>query len=254
VHRNPRPRPSVHPTRDLWKAPGAFTGQVEQDDHPSAVTAVPELVPLYPRDTVLRPVHYATEHLNRRTIGRFRRRIVLVPPPTARLRKLPERKTHPGHPTDRIQQNRTVSRRHRVLVLVHNPLTIRPRDHAERHAIKAPPAADEELDYRRYWLTALLDDLADDDLADDDPVDRAAPATAVFADVADLALVSRGHWSGTGRWLTRRLREIDPALGERLVAGLQAAVHGGVSGLRSCGDAELDRIGGPLDSGYGRHA
>ncbi len=108
----------------------------------------------------------------------------------------------------------------------------------------------DELDDRRYRLTALLDDLADET----DPVDRAALAAAVFTDVADLALVSRGHWTGTGRWLTRRLREIDPGLGERLAAGLQAAVHGDVSALRSCGDAELDRIGGSLDSGYERHA
>ncbi len=108
----------------------------------------------------------------------------------------------------------------------------------------------DELDDRRYRLTALLDDLTDET----DPVDRAALAAAVFTDVADLALVSRGHWTGTGRWLTRRLREIDPGLGERLAAGLQAAVHGDVSALRSCGDAELDRIGGSLDSGYERHA
>lgn len=87
----------------------------------------------------------------------------------------------------------------------------------DRWAAGPARLTDDELDDRRYRLTALLDDLADET----DPVDRAALAAAVFTDVADLALVSRGHWSGTGRWLTRRLREIDPALGERLVAGLR---------------------------------
>jgi hypothetical protein len=57
-----------------------------------------------------------------------------------------------------------------------------------------------------------------------------------------------------GRWLTRRLREIDTDLNENLLAGLQAAVHGDPSALRSCGETELRRIGGPLDSGYERHA
>lgn len=109
---------------------------------------------------------------------------------------------------------------------------------------------DDELEDRRYRLTALLDDLANET----DPADRAALAAAVFIDVADLALVTRGRWSGAGRWLTRRLREVDTDLNDNLLAGLQAAVHGAPSILRSCGEAELQRIGGPLDSGYERHA
>jgi hypothetical protein len=120
----------------------------------------------------------------------------------------------------------------------------------DRSATGPSELTDDELEDRRYRLTALLDDLADET----NPVDRAALAAAVFTDVADLALVSRGHWSGTGRWLTRRLREIDPDLSENLVTGLQAAVQGDVSALKNCGDAELKRIGGPLDSGYERHA
>jgi hypothetical protein len=110
--------------------------------------------------------------------------------------------------------------------------------------------ADRELEDRRYRLTALLDDLADET----EPADRAALAAAVFTEVADLALVTRGCWSGTGRWLTRQLREIDTDLTEELLAGLQAAVHGATSALKSCGEAELRRIGGPLDSGYERYA
>jgi hypothetical protein len=43
-------------------------------------------------------------------------------------------------------------------------------------------------------------------------------------------------------------------LSENLVAGLQAAVHGDASALKNCGDAELKRIGAPLDSSYERHA
>jgi hypothetical protein len=120
----------------------------------------------------------------------------------------------------------------------------------DRWAAGPARLTDDELEDRRYRLTALLDDLADEA----DPADRAALAAAVFTDVADLALVSRGHWSGAGRWLTRRLREVDADLSTSLLAGLQAAVHGDVSDLKSCGEAELERIGGPLDSGYERHA
>jgi hypothetical protein len=120
----------------------------------------------------------------------------------------------------------------------------------DRWSAGPAPLTDDELDDRRYRLTALLDDLADET----NPVDRAALAAGVFTDTADLALVSRGRWSGTGRWLTRRLRETDAELSDNLAAGLRAAVHGDATILLSCGRAELDRLGGPLDRGYERHA
>lgn len=120
----------------------------------------------------------------------------------------------------------------------------------DRWSAGPAPLTDDELDDRRYRLTALLDDLADET----NPVDRAGLATAVFTDTADLALVSRGRWSGAGRWLTRRLRETDAELSDNLAAGLRAAVHGDATILLSCGRSELDRLGGPLDSGYERYA
>jgi hypothetical protein len=118
----------------------------------------------------------------------------------------------------------------------------------DRWSAGPAPLVDDELDDRRYRLTAMLDDLADEA----DPADRAALAAAVFTDVADLALISRGQWSGAGRWLTRRLREADAALADDLVAGLSTAVHGDPRVLIGCGRAELDRLGGRLDSGYER--
>jgi hypothetical protein len=140
---------------------------------------------------------------------------------------------------------------HGLIICDHDGRLARLQDLArDRWATGPAGLTDDELEDRRYRLTALLDDLADET----NPADRAALAAAVFTDVADLALVSRGRWSGAGRWLTRRLREIDTDLSENLVAGLQAAVQGDVSALKNCGDAELERIGGPLDSGYERHA
>jgi hypothetical protein len=119
-----------------------------------------------------------------------------------------------------------------------------------RWAAGPAPLTAGELEDRRYRLTALLDDLAEEA----HPVDRAALAAAVVTDTADLALAARGRWTGTGRWLTRRLREADPDLADDLAAGLPAAVEGDATTLLSCGRAELDRLGGPLDSGYERHA
>jgi hypothetical protein len=58
----------------------------------------------------------------------------------------------------------------------------------DRWAAGPAPLTDDDLGDRRYRLTALLDDVADEA----NPVDRAALAAAAFTDVADLALVSRG--------------------------------------------------------------
>lgn len=140
---------------------------------------------------------------------------------------------------------------HGLIISDHDQRLARLQDLArERWSAGPAPPVDGELDDRRYRLTAMLDDL----VAETDPADRAAIAAAVFTDVADLALISRGRWSGAGRWLTRRLRDADAALADGLVAGLSTAVHGDPRVLIRCGRAELDRLGGRLDSGYERRA
>ncbi|WP_433800333.1 nucleotidyltransferase domain-containing protein [Actinomycetospora sp. CA-084318] len=107
-----------------------------------------------------------------------------------------------------------------------------------------------ELEDRRYRLTALLDDLADTP----DPGERAAITASVFTDLADLMLVSRTCWTGSGRWLLRRLHQVDPDLAQRLVAGFERAVGGDPGLLLALGNAELARLGGRLDEGYERRA
>jgi len=140
---------------------------------------------------------------------------------------------------------------HGLIIRDHDQRLARLQDLArDRWSAGPTPLTADELADRRYRLTSLLDDLADED----DPADRAALAAAVFTDVADLALISRGRWSGAGRWLTRRLRDTDAPLVDNLVAGLSAAVHGDTRLLTRCGTTELDRIGGRLDVGYERHA
>lgn len=106
-----------------------------------------------------------------------------------------------------------------------------------------------ELEDRRYRLTSLLDDLADER----DEGERLAIAADVFADVADLALFSRGAWTGTGRWLVRFLRQAAPELAEHLLAGLHdTAEQQNPQALIAAARDELDRLGGPLDEGYHR--
>jgi predicted nucleotidyltransferase len=119
-----------------------------------------------------------------------------------------------------------------------------------RWAAGPPPLEDTGLEDRRYRLTALLDDLADER----DRGALAGLATAAFIDIADLALATRRRWSGRGRWLVRRLAEADAPLADDLVAGLRVALDGDAAPLVRCGRRELDRAGGPLDEGYARYA
>ncbi|MCD2197053.1 nucleotidyltransferase domain-containing protein [Actinomycetospora endophytica] len=125
------------------------------------------------------------------------------------------------------------------------------RDLARARWSAGPPSlSDAELEDRRYRLTALLDDLADER----DPVCLASLAAAAFPDVADLALASRRRWGGRGRWLARRLAEADASLADSLVTGLREALDGDAVALVGCGRAELDRVGGRLEEGYARFA
>lgn len=125
------------------------------------------------------------------------------------------------------------------------------QEFARRRWDSGPDVVDAaELEDRRYRLTALLDDLADAV----DPGERAAITSVVFTDLADLTLVSRTCWTGTGRWLLRRLHQVDPDLARTLVAAFTCAVDGDPGLLLALGHAELDRLGGRLDEGYERRA
>jgi hypothetical protein len=192
--------------------------------------------------------------------------VVLLPGPPAPMRRtervdgqLVEFFVHTEDSFHAFVERERVQRRSPLLHMVAHGRIVGDRDglaarmqEAARALWNAGPAVltHAEIEDRRYRLTALLDDLADED----DPAARAALAAAVLLDIADLALAARGHWTGTGRWLIRRLREVDSDLCRRLVEGLHSALEGETTALVRCGLDELGRVGGPLDDGYERHA
>jgi hypothetical protein len=103
-----------------------------------------------------------------------------------------------------------------------------------------PPTAD-ELAWRRYGLTDLLDDLA----GSADPAETAVIGWYVVEAVAELALLLAGSWLGSGKWLLRELRAADPALGDQLVAARDQPAT-----LTRLADAVLDQAGGRLWAGF----
>jgi GNAT superfamily N-acetyltransferase len=103
------------------------------------------------------------------------------------------------------------------------------------------PLPPDEVDRARYRLTDLLDDLVHA-VADDE---RTAITGTGWVAAADGALRLGGHWVGTGKWLLRELRDMDPALADRWLAAAGSADR-----LAAFVREVLDAAGGPLFDGY----
>ncbi|WP_431679437.1 nucleotidyltransferase domain-containing protein [Kitasatospora sp. KL5] len=126
----------------------------------------------------------------------------------------------------------------------------RARALADADLRQGPPALEPgTVETKRYGLTDAIDDLRDAT----DPLERLAVAGFVVNTAADLLCDHRRTWTGTGKWLVRRLVEADPERGGAL---LEAHAHLGRTEdpepLIDIASAILDTVGGPLREGYRR--
>jgi hypothetical protein len=103
-----------------------------------------------------------------------------------------------------------------------------------------PPVSSAELDWARYGLTGLLDDLA----GSTDAGETAVISWNVWTSAAELALMLAGHWLGSGKWLVRELRAADPVLADRMVAAIGSSAR-----LTQVADEVLGRAGGRFWAG-----
>ena len=104
-----------------------------------------------------------------------------------------------------------------------------------------PPLPASELARERYALTDALDDLAHAV----DHGERIVIATSAWIRAAEVALAIGPHWTGSGKWLLRELRDLDPELAERWVSA-----NGDPAAMGVIAREVLDRAGGPLFAGY----
>jgi hypothetical protein len=113
--------------------------------------------------------------------------------------------------------------------------------------VAAGPAApsDTTVDMQRYLVTDLLDDLR----GCSDPVELSYLASTLVLTASDLMLLTENRWSARGKWLPRRLAEIDPELPGRLVTA-QQAVTTDRGPLVAAVLAVLNHSGGPLQEGF----
>ncbi|MFD0078313.1 nucleotidyltransferase domain-containing protein [Streptomyces sp. NPDC127166] len=126
----------------------------------------------------------------------------------------------------------------------------RARALAEADLRNGPPALEPEtVETKRYGLTDALDDLADAD----DPFERLAVAGTVLNGAADLLLDHHRAWSGSGKWLPRRLLDADAGHGGALLrAHRHLCETGDPAPLTDAVLRILDLVGGPLREGYRR--
>lgn len=107
------------------------------------------------------------------------------------------------------------------------------------------PLDPEELANLRYGLTAAIEDL--------DGASGRAEEFAIVADVfkrsADLLLLSIGTWLGTGKWIVRRLADVDDCRAEMLVGWANTAERSPRE-LHQIARTVLDIAGGPLQEGH----
>jgi len=103
---------------------------------------------------------------------------------------------------------------------------------------------------KRYVLTGALDDLSDTT----DPVERLALANHVLITAAELLCDHRrAWWPGGGKWLPRRLLEVDEEFGAALVdAHLRLGETGHAEQFLKAAAGVLDLVGGPVREGYRR--
>jgi hypothetical protein len=110
---------------------------------------------------------------------------------------------------------------------------------------EGPEVDPRELEFRRYVITDVLDDLRDAV----DPLERQVLAGTLFEKTAELMLLSDRRWIGTGKYLPRRLRALDR---DRVDALSSPLLRGDLALLADAVEHELARAGGRVQAGFTR--
>lgn len=121
------------------------------------------------------------------------------------------------------------------------------RERAEALLAKGPAVPEgPRLQTMLYRISDDLDDLR----GERSPAEFRAIAAQLYPRLGDLMLLGRGHWTGAGKWLPRRLAAALPEVATRFEEAFEAAFAGQPQALIDLGDHELKRFGGPVFDGY----
>ena len=109
------------------------------------------------------------------------------------------------------------------------------------------PLSEVEQQHRRYSLSSSLDDLRD---RLEPSAEQFTIMSGTFTAAVELVELSNRRWIGTGKWLVRRLREVESSRANELIAWAEGSRD--AAGLIRIAEAVLDDAGGYLQAGFRR--
>ncbi len=112
------------------------------------------------------------------------------------------------------------------------------------------PLSAADIDYWRYTITGLLDDLAEPRNVGE----YRAIVTTLYHLLGNLALRTCGRWGATGKTIPRRLLEADEAFALTFDVAFAEAFRGDLRALFAVSDEVLAPIGGRLFEGYSSYS
>lgn len=127
-------------------------------------------------------------------------------------------------------------------------LSDRAKTLAQDILLEGPPAwGQKELAQSRYTITNLLEDLK----GAEDGDEQQAILARLYEQVAKHYLRSRQLWSAKGKWIPRRLKEVDASFASKFLSSMRHAFQGkGIEEVLAVIENELDNVGGQLFEGY----
>lgn len=121
-------------------------------------------------------------------------------------------------------------------------LQVAAREYVERGPQDAP-----DVEFKRYYVTDLLDDLA----GSRNESETLMIAHTLYRNTLELLLLGANAWAAGGKWLVRAADDIDATLTRDLDAALRELITlDNAQPLVDVVDRVLDRFGGRLWAGY----
>jgi predicted nucleotidyltransferase len=109
------------------------------------------------------------------------------------------------------------------------------------------PLGEFEQRHRRYALSSAVDDLRD---RPEPSAEQFAVMSEIFTAAAELVALTNRRWIGRGKWLARRLREVDDPRADALLAWSEGSRER--SELIRIAESVLEQAGGYLQAGFRR--
>lgn len=115
------------------------------------------------------------------------------------------------------------------------------QNEARADLMKGPnKLSDDELKLSRYMVTDLLDDME----SSKNTAELYGTLSALYQKLGNFYLRANGHWSGSGKSLTRAIRKAFPELNDAYESAFKAAFAGNTKPLSELSDRLLQPFGG----------